>query len=195
MTIENSKRLTGVLVSLQHELRDTSMGVPELDSAIFGATHDPVSMWCEGYAEDEILKYNQSPVFEASSPRFESYLVAFKGADTLSAWLGVGVHTRRRGQLPHLDGLVQAAADESITGRCKGNRVDAVCMCIFAFKANDQFTALNIPYSHALVKRSSGNQTIIRGNGDSRNAIFDDQVEHLLVGIKIPQADTPVPAS
>lgn len=42
-------------MSLQHELGDTSVRIPELDTSIFGTTEDPVAMGCKGNAEDEIL--------------------------------------------------------------------------------------------------------------------------------------------
>ena len=46
---------TGVLVALQHHLGITSDRVPELDAAIFGTTHDPVSIRSQTDAEHEVL--------------------------------------------------------------------------------------------------------------------------------------------
>lgn len=44
-------------MSLQHELSDTSVGIPELNATVFGATQYPVAMWCECDTEHEILQY------------------------------------------------------------------------------------------------------------------------------------------
>lgn len=44
-------------MALQHELRISGSGVPELDAAVLGAGEDPVSVWCEGDGEDEVLFY------------------------------------------------------------------------------------------------------------------------------------------
>jgi hypothetical protein len=47
-------------VALQHELRNTSMGIPELDTAIFGSTEDPVAMWSQCDTEHEVLESCQN---------------------------------------------------------------------------------------------------------------------------------------
>ena len=45
-------------MALQHHLRNTGIGVPELDATIFGAAHDPFAMWRQANAEDVILQEN-----------------------------------------------------------------------------------------------------------------------------------------
>lgn len=38
---------TGILMSLQHELRVTRVGVPELHATILATGHDPLAVWRE----------------------------------------------------------------------------------------------------------------------------------------------------
>jgi hypothetical protein len=52
-------------VPLKHELRNTCMGIPELNAAVLGTTEHPITMRSESNAEHEIL-------------------VAFKSAHTLA---------------------------------------------------------------------------------------------------------------
>ena len=49
------RRLTGVLVSLEHHLRITGDRVPELDASVLRATHNPVSVWSQANAEHKVL--------------------------------------------------------------------------------------------------------------------------------------------
>lgn len=46
---------TRVLVALQHKLRNASVRVPELDTAVLGSTEDPVTVGREGNAQNEVL--------------------------------------------------------------------------------------------------------------------------------------------
>lgn len=43
-------------MALQHELRLTGPGVPELDATVLGAREDPLRVRGEGDREDEILE-------------------------------------------------------------------------------------------------------------------------------------------
>jgi hypothetical protein len=45
----------GVLVSLEHHLGITSLGIPELDSTILGARHDPFATRSEADGENVVL--------------------------------------------------------------------------------------------------------------------------------------------
>ena len=42
-------------MSLQHELRDTSVRVPELDTTVFGTTQYPVTMWGKRNTEHKVI--------------------------------------------------------------------------------------------------------------------------------------------
>jgi len=78
----------GILVPLEHHLGITSVWIPELDSTILRARHDPFAS-------------------RSKANRKHLVLVALKGADTFTVFRG-----RRRDEaslwceLPHLDGLV-----------------------------------------------------------------------------------------
>lgn len=42
-------------MTLQHELRVASSGIPELNTSILGAGEDPVSIWGQRNRENEVL--------------------------------------------------------------------------------------------------------------------------------------------
>ena len=42
-------------MSLQHELRNTSVRVPELDTAVLGTTEHPIAVGGEGDTKNEVL--------------------------------------------------------------------------------------------------------------------------------------------
>src|SRR5690242_18072412 len=48
-------RLTGILVTLEHELSNAGVGIPELDSAVLGATQHPSIVVSESDAQHEVL--------------------------------------------------------------------------------------------------------------------------------------------
>lgn len=52
-------------MSLQHELSDTRVGIPELDTTVFGATQYPVTVWSERNAEHKVLQ-NMSVMREST---------------------------------------------------------------------------------------------------------------------------------
>jgi hypothetical protein len=116
--------------------------------------------------------------------------VSLKGPDTFPA---LGSTTRQhpllRRQLPHLDGLVETAADELVAVRRKGNRVDAVFVALAAFKALDQIPAGRVPHAYTLIKGSSGDVASVGGDGDSGDAVFDAKYEHLVAGVDVPETD------
>jgi hypothetical protein len=51
---------TGVLVSLQHELRDTRVRIPELDTTVLRSTEHPVAVRRKSDTEYEVLYRNVS---------------------------------------------------------------------------------------------------------------------------------------
>jgi hypothetical protein len=48
---------TRVLVTLQHELGNTCVRIPELHATILGATEDPVAVGSESDTKHEVLRY------------------------------------------------------------------------------------------------------------------------------------------
>lgn len=59
MTFEMSGvgKRTRVLMALQHQLSNTSVGIPELHAAVLGTTENPVAVGGESDTEDEILHH------------------------------------------------------------------------------------------------------------------------------------------
>lgn len=49
-----------VFVTLKHHLRNAGLGIPELNTTIFGAAHDPLTMWGQTDAQDVVLKSDLS---------------------------------------------------------------------------------------------------------------------------------------
>ena len=99
---------TRVLVSLQHELSNTRLGVPELDATVLGTAEHPVAMGRKSDAENKVLSRVRSV---ARVNQETTYLVAFECADALAAGAAAGGEAGGRGELPHLDGLVETATD------------------------------------------------------------------------------------
>ena len=160
-------------MALQHKLRNTCVGIPELHAAVLGAREHPVAVRRERNAEDKVL-------------------VALERADTLAAGRVPGHKAWWRVQLPHLDGLVERATHEPVARRSKGNAVHAVLVAFLALEANDELAALDVPDAHALVERTGSHVEVIRGDGDGGNAILDLEVRNLAVGLEVPEADTAV---
>ena len=110
-------------MSLEHELGQTRLRVPELYATILGSRHDPVAIRSERNTQDKVL-------------------VALESADAL-ARLRVRWSTQRRilaasVEFPHSDRLVQRSGHEMVTTRAEGDRIHAVLMTLFAFCALHQ---------------------------------------------------------
>lgn len=121
--------------------------------------------------------------------------MTLESADALAPRSSTRDETRRSGQLPHLDGLVQTSTDQTISRRSKSNTVNAVLVALLSLKTNDKATRVDVPDSDALVQGTGRDIATIRRDRNSSNAILDGQVEHLLIRFKIPEANTPVAAS
>jgi hypothetical protein len=163
-------------VTLQHKLRDTCVGIPELYTTVLGTGQHPVAVRCEGNAEHEVL-------------------VALECADALAAGRVSGHEACGCGQLPHLDGLVERSRDESTARRSERNTINAVLVAFLTLEANDKRAALDVPNAHALVERTGCDVEVVGGDGDGSDAVFDREVCDLAVGLEIPEADTAVARS
>lgn len=101
---------------LKHHLRISSLGVPELHASVFRTTHDPLAVWSQANTEHEVL-LNRSAMYCDLVSRIVrgrgSNLMSLKSPYTLAShgWCS-GRKARRGAQLPHLDRLIQATADE-----------------------------------------------------------------------------------
>ena len=117
-------------------------------------------------------------------------LVALKGPDAFPA-LGSTTrqHSLLRRQLPHLDRLVETAADELVAVRREGNRVDAIFVALAAFEAFDQIAAGRVPHAYTLIEGPSSDVSSVWGDGDGGDAIFNAENEYLLADVNVPETD------
>lgn len=79
--------------------------------------------------------------------------MTFKSPDAFATfWPWARQHAFRWGQLPHLDGLVETAADEisAVWRKCHG--IDTVPVPLIAVQAFDEVTAPSIPHSDTLIE-------------------------------------------
>lgn len=160
-------------MALQHELCNTRVGVPELNTAVLGARKHPVAVRCEGNTENEVL-------------------VTFECADALAAWGVSRPEAWGCGQLPHLDSLVERSTDKPAARRSKCNTVDAVLVAFLTLKTNDELTTLDVPNADTLVERSGGNIHVVGRDSHGGNAILDLEIGDLAVGLKVPKTDTAI---
>jgi hypothetical protein len=193
-------------VTLQHHLRDPGIRVPELHASILGAAHDPFAVRGKADAEHVILegfktKLGQPTrkrivVSDAGGEKNWTNLVAFKGPNAFPA-LGSTAwqHPLLRRQLPHLDRLVETAADELVTVRREGHRVDAVFVALAAFEALDQVATGRVPHADTFIERSRGDVASVGGDGDGGDAILDAEYEDLLADVNVPKTDRLVAAA
>lgn len=83
-----------ILVALQHDLSISGPGVPELYPSVLGSRHDPLSIWCQGHRENEILRDVRSRKLKRGL--IGTYPMAFKSLDTSSPLRSL-VHLSRSG--------------------------------------------------------------------------------------------------
>lgn len=181
-------------MSLEHHLRVASPWVPELDTTVLGAGHDPLSIRGQSNAEDEILKVALLAIVEHTSQTTTTYSVTLKRLHTSSA-LGSLVDTilwARGAQLPHLDSPVQTAADKILATRREGNTVNTVLVSIRTLEALDQGTVCNVPDANTLVQGASCDQQAVGRDGHSRDTIFNGEGQNAVSGLDIPEPDSAV---
>ena len=171
------------------------MGVPKLNSPIFGPTEHPFAIRCECNTQNEVLQLVRTfPFFRCDrKSNIITYLVAFKGLQALCA-------SRRRachhwsiiGQFPHLNRLIKASANKRTSVGCKCNRVNAILVTINPVESLNQESISSIPDSHAFVERPSCDIFPTRRDGHGCDAILDTEIEYFLSAFNIPQTDCSV---
>jgi hypothetical protein len=120
--------------------------------------------------------------------------MTLKSLDAPTALGGLLGNSPWSSQLPHLDGLVQASADEIATVWRKRNAINAILVSIGALESFNQITP-NIPDPDALVKGTRGNVLGIRGNGNSRHAVLNSEGGNDAACLDIPEPDGTIPTS
>ena len=115
--------------------------------------------------------------------------MAFESPNALAASRSLAnVDSGWSGELPHLDSLVQTAADKVSAIRSKGHRVDAVHVALLAFESLDKEAGGRIPHANALVQRACCNIAVVWRDRNRGNTIVDEQLQHLLVRLNVPQS-------
>jgi hypothetical protein len=107
--------------------------------------------------------------------RWISYPVAFERLDAAATLRGGLRDSARGAELPHLDSLVETAADEVATIGRECDRVHAVLVTVGSLETLHQETASNLPDAHALVERSSRHILGIGRDGHRGDAILNAQ--------------------
>ena len=72
------------------------------------------------------------------------------------------------------------------------DRIDTIFVTMFAFCPLDELTILSVPDADALVQASSGDELVVRRDGDGSDAILDLEGKYALVLLDIPQTDRAV---
>lgn len=119
-----------------------------------------------------------------------AYLVSFESAYTLSSLWSCSWHHSSWGcELPHLDSLVQTAANKVSAIWCKSNTVNTVSMAVRALKTLNKVSSGGIPDADTLIKRPSCHIAAVWGDGNGGDAVLDAEDEFLLAINNIPETD------
>lgn len=192
-----------VLVALQHELRVTGAGIPELHTAILGTGENPFRVGGEGNTEHKVLDvgYNAlaGQVSRLRSEQVKTYPVSLKGLDAAAALerrlLGVAHLLARRGELPHLDSLVQATTNELAGVGRERNTINAVLVSVRALEALEEVAHLDVPNPHTLIQRSGSHKLGIGGDGNRGDAVLNGERQVAIACLQIPDPHGPVTTS
>lgn len=115
--------------------------------------------------------------------------MAFEGLDA-PATLRASLRDAAGGaELPHLDGLIQAATDKITAVRRERHTIDAILVTIRSLKALDKVTSGDLPHTHALVERPSRHVLGIGRDCHRGDAVFDGQGEDVGRLLDIPEPD------
>lgn len=182
---------TGVLVALQHHLGVTSDRVPELDAAIFGTTHDPVSIRSQTHAEHKVLfqRDSRSDTERHTTSNEPTYLMTFEGSHAFAGLdTAVGIAASGNAELPKLDGLVETATDKVAAIGSEGDRVNAILVTLGVLQTFHQVAGGGIPDADALVQRTGGDVVAIGRHRYRGHAVLDAQSVDQLALHDIPES-------
>ena len=103
--------------------------------------------------------------------------MAIKCPDTFAtAWSLAWYHASRRSvELPHLDRLVETAADQISAVWRKSHAVHAILVTHFTLETLNQEATAGVPDTDALIKRTGSHETVVRGDCDSRDTVVNEQ--------------------
>lgn len=113
-------------------------------------------------------------------------------ADRLHDTAGHLVVIPGSGKLPHLDGLVQATADEVTRVGRESNRVNTVLVALGTLETLQQEACLDIPDPDTLVKRAGGDILGIGRDGNGGDAVLDGERCRVQTSLNIPKPDSAI---
>lgn len=114
--------------------------------------------------------------------------MAFERANAFAAsWSASSSVAWRVAQLPHLDSLIETAADKLAAAGRERYAVHAVSVADLAFQSLDQEATCGIPHPHALVQGACCYHSVVRRDRYGRHAIIDRHAEDLFVSINVPK--------
>lgn len=121
--------------------------------------------------------------------------MTLEGLDTATALRpGVG-ETAWRAKLPHLDRLIETAADQILAVGRESYTVNAVFMPVWAFQAFQEIALVNVPDADALIERARSDVLGVGRDGDGGHAIFYGQRESVSASLDVPETDGSVTAT
>lgn len=163
-------------MALQHELRSACAGVPKLYSTVLRAGKHPVGIRSKSHRQDKVP-------------------VTLECLDTLATLRAGLVALSRSAELPHLDRPVKTAGNKIFTAWGERNGVDTVLVAVRTFKALNKETGVDIPNTHALVKRAGGDKLGVGRNSNGRHSVLYGERKRISTLLNIPQADCPIAAA
>jgi len=115
--------------------------------------------------------------------------VTFECLDTLATLRAGLVALSRSAELPHLDRPVKTARNKIFTAWGERNGVDTVLVAVRTFKTLNKETGVDIPNTHALVKRAGGDKLGVGRNSNSRYTILYGERKSISALLNIPQTN------
>lgn len=132
--------------------------------------------------------------YAAHSDEMSTYPVTFKRlyASTSLGCLVGNTSLAGGAELPHLDGPVEATADEVFATGRECDTVHTVLVPIGSFKALNKVAAVDVPNANALVKRSGCDQLTIGRDGNRSDAVLNGKGQDAASILNIPQSHSAV---
>jgi len=168
-------------MSLKHQLRITSLGIPELHASVLGTREDPSTVRAERNTKHKVLV-----TLEDLDALAATRLVV----STVAVVVGL--------EFPHADRPVQTTGHKFLAGRRERNRVDTIFVAGVAsslFQAFEKITSAQIPNADTLVQATSGEEAVVGRNGNRSDTVFYGKSQDALAAVDVPEAHSAVTRS
>ena len=124
--------------------------------------------------------------------------MAVESPDTSPALRGRAARegdTTRSVELPHLDRLVQTAADKILAVWREGHRVHTILVAVGSFKPLQEIALVEIPDPNAFIERARSDVLGVWRDGYRRHAILYRQRQNVVALLNVPKTDGAVTAA